>query len=1310
MKKFILSVLVMVFFSFIAENLIGIRHVYAETTKTELINENDLKLDYDYEVEADATLWRISFKRQSVDEKFDQRLKLKVTDEKDKTIDYPVVHNMQQKDEWLVEENFSQAMEGQVVLKLPKSVDKLRLYVQLDQKKVEDSEIQEDILANKKPFELTVKPKKEESSKQTSETAKKTVKKKDKTVSISSEEFVGPKTQSQLAQTQNQSVTTQGTTRATTAQKYVNKEPQYTSNASEGTYPTASWQPTGQTNVINHQGGVDNVASNVWDGLQSWNVSPDNYENSYIHYGVGQVREDIALRKYATKTDKEDEFNIRLNVRGDSITKPGIDIFFVLDNSASMEFTKTENKIDGKLRKDVAVESLKKIINQFETGTSGLPEGPDYIRIGGTIFGDQVIATHDLSSSSADWEALVTAYEKTPTGSHNTYTQGGLIEAQKKLQSDPSRRKVVFLLTDGAPNRSRKILKGKVDQDIFYDGIRITEYDQSEAGHTLTATHNTTYLRSVSGTVDKPTYTEEPMNIANEAGGTVKVQSHLDMANSQAADLRDGGIEIQTIAIGIYPGDYEKHTKDELLEGLYRMATKKAGAVGNEASDYYFYHAEKQSDFDKSFNEWYDSVLSTVEDGVIEDPLGDMVELVGTPTVKDVSLVNGKGEKEIRVDKMAKVDTSNPRKVRITDINLYAKQEIEVNYTVRLKTNDPNFSPGKWYPANGRTTLTPTPNRSADVLDFGVPSVRLKKEDFVIPIEKEWEDSQNEWGHRKTSITVVLERKKGNTFEKVEEKALGVGNGWKTSFAPVEGGSAIYRIREIVRVPGYAPPTYSYSQGEFTQASLGGATVKLTNKLLKGSINFHKYKEDGKTPFTDTKPQFTVKRKRDGKVLVTGLEPESSGLVTISGIPVGEYVLEETSVPTGYVEGKTWDLTATELSDGSGVQVTIDGQSSNIKIINERKKDFVIPVEKYWADYYKTEDDYWGLRQTVKVTLQIKEGTEWRDLETLSLTKDKKWKGKFQGVDGGDDKIYRVVEQTKVPGYAPPEYNVDEFTKSHLGTNDVVVINTLLKGNTSFTKVRGNSDGSTTPFTGDDLPKFTVKRKSDGKLLAENLTPDGSGKVSLANVPIGEFIIEESHVPNGYSKLRDISLKVVEENGSLSFTFDNKPTGEAINFLKPFSLMVNKVDQDNHPLKGAKFRLTGPNEYDVTIGSTSSDGATFIFDFLFPGEYELTETVTPTDYDGLKTPFKFTVSEDGKVTFSEDSNVKGKYTLDDSNNDSKLNSIHLTVMNKKKNRQGVLPFTGGITSKFFFKLASGFITVGGLLTGLYWFYSRRKEL
>ncbi|MFR3683664.1 MAG: hypothetical protein ACLTXM_01305, partial [Enterococcus sp.] len=47
-----------------------------------------------------------------------------------------------------------------------------------------------------------------------------------------------------------------------------------------------------------------------------------------------------------------------------------------------------------------------------------------------------------------------------------------------------------------------------------------------------------------------------------------------------------------------------------------------------------------------------------------------------------------------------------------------------------------SFASGRWYPANGKTILHSSPDRTEDKLDFGVPSVRAFNEDFVIPVKK----------------------------------------------------------------------------------------------------------------------------------------------------------------------------------------------------------------------------------------------------------------------------------------------------------------------------------------------------------------------------------------------------------------------------------------------------------------------------------------------------------------------------------------------------------------------------------------------
>lgn len=276
---------------------------------------------------------------------------------------------------------------------------------------------------------------------------------------------------------------------------------------------------------------------------------------------------------------------------------------------------------------------------------------------------------------------------------------------------------------------------------------------------------------------------DRTFTITNAGGGTpLKINSHLDMANSQAADLRDAGIEIQAIAMGTYGGPLEYHSPADLIKGLYKMTTQRSNTTGSSEKDYYFYQAKDLKDFDDSFQDWFESTLTTVEHGVIEDPLGDMVELVETPTVKDVSLKNGVGTKAIDADRMAIVDSSNSRKVKVTNINLYGNQEIEINYKVRLKTEDSSFVSGKWYPANGKTTLQVSPDRTTDILDFGVPSVRAVNEDFVIPVKKVWSnDANNRWGLRQ-EVTAVLQRKDGTQWVDLHEVSLNEKNTWTNRF------------------------------------------------------------------------------------------------------------------------------------------------------------------------------------------------------------------------------------------------------------------------------------------------------------------------------------------------------------------------------------------------------------------------------------------------------------------------------------------------------------------------------------------------
>ena len=88
-----------------------------------------------------------------------------------------------------------------------------------------------------------------------------------------------------------------------------------------------------------------------------------------------------------------------------------------------------------------------------------------------------------------NWQNLVNTYKNTPSDG-DTYTQKALMDAQTMLNNvgGTDRRKVIFLLTDGAPNMSAVPIALKNDTNIYYDGVRITQNDgNSIAGGKLLA-------------------------------------------------------------------------------------------------------------------------------------------------------------------------------------------------------------------------------------------------------------------------------------------------------------------------------------------------------------------------------------------------------------------------------------------------------------------------------------------------------------------------------------------------------------------------------------------------------------------------------------------------------------------------------------------------------------------------------------------------------------------------------------------------------------------------------------------------------
>ncbi|MGG5371269.1 vWA domain-containing protein [Enterococcus sp. AZ196] len=922
MKNAGLWLFMFVLFSIAAEFAATVTVVQAEDKGIQLIEEKELKLSYIYKEETDQL--RLDFEHKS--KEVQQRLKIRVTDEKGEAVDCSEAAFMVEKEGWLIEENFSAGRAGQLLFHVTDAVGKLYVYVQMDRWVTADTgeaTIEENILERTEPYILAAGTDGQETM--TSDHTQT----KDHN-SLLKEAIVGPK-QLETEQT-GLSV---NKTRSMYEPLYVNKAPRYKTD-SKGTYPEFAWQPEGQTNVLNHQGGDENQTD--WDNVVRWDVAADSHEHSYVKYGEDSANANIQLRKYAQQTAKEDEFKIKLNVRGNTTYKPGVDILFLLDNTGSMSSGGSTKKAD-------SVKALGKILDELEKVADPSTGG---IRIGGHIFAsyDKAIEEtwgwtrekthHPLSSDPADWRKIETSYKEL-TAAGGTFTQRGLQEAQD-IFNDPEtdtgneRHKLLFILTDGAPTSSWMPLTAEKNDSIFYDPTLVTSFAKGikpaySSGLSLGAEGNKSLFTS-------------PLMIDGQ-----KITSHLTTTNSTAYQLKNDGIEIHSLAVKITSSGKD-HSGQELLRGLYKMATKKANVseTNDQQSDYFFYHAENSSELTEYVKAWYQRIIRTVDMGEITDPLGDRVDFVTSDDKKPIITQVDNGAPKIEAADLPILSTTD-RQIKVENVNLTANQEIEIEYTVSLKTNE--IVSNQWYQTNKTTTLKPTPERTTDVIEFGSPSVRLQKTDFVIPVKKIWADDEqgtaDYWNLRPEKVTVTLQKWDGKAWQAIEARELSTSNNWQAKFSAVKGSEEnTYRVVEDVRTKGYKAPTIN--QDSFTSETIAAEGIEITNELLRGSYSFSKYMEDGKTPLTVDLPKFTIMRS-DGKVLVQEVTPNREGKVLLNDVPIGVYIVEEVYVPAGFQKMTNFELHVTEDASATGLVFKVN-DSIEPYIAMNTLKDFSLQVEK----------------------------------------------------------------------------------------------------------------------------------------------------------------------------------------------------------------------------------------------------------------------------------------------------------------------------------------------------------------------------
>ena len=1160
-----------------------------EIQPDKIVDQAGLKVISSVSSDGNSLNWELQYEKSVASDGNDQALKFKVTADGEAIAFNEDASFATNDDQWFAEKDFSKQSQGSLSFTTVLNVSKVALEIQADATKTDETQavtINKNILTSavegphalKLPAVATQKTTEVSATSQT--TAEETTSSQATETTTQTEE-ASEATSSEI----NASPATVGASNleylsgisAFSSINYSNIAPEYTKDATKGTFPTNSWQPAGQTNVINHQGNKErNFAT--WDGVTSWNGDPSDTTHSYIQYGEKQT--DFAIRKYAKETSKPGLYDVYLNVKGNEQQdiKP-VDIVLVVDMSGSMESSQSNGWND---RAGAARNGVKNFLQTIKDAGIG-----DYVNVGlvgfsspGYVTGANGYLTVPIGKASDTSHINAINDTLKPKFTGGTYTQIGIEQGQQMLAGSSNENKMMIVLTDGVPTFSKKVTAAQT-----IDG--------------------TTYATEFGNGLDEPGTTSKLNSsyAVGSWGNRTNIDSTWPATLGAAKIAKDAGLTIHTLGIQLSK-DRDFLTEQQVRDRASLIATPGKYKDAETTDDVSDYLNEQAKNVVKSFN--------TIVNGSINDSLGDQFSYEGTPTVKSISTGNS------AVTNLPTVNQSNG-KVTTTELNLGKDQEIQIHYQVRINTEDKDFTPEKWYPMNGQTTLTPNGDNPDNKVDFGVPSA--KAPGVKLDLKKIWEEYDKDTSKRPDSLDFTLNRK--DTTES---------NSWKQGFirlskSDVATDTNVWEKTNIEKVAETQGATeslwlpqfnnkgkdFAYSFEEATvngyESSSNAATTIWTNKKIYTplALEITKISDQGKTPLKGA-----VFKLSGGSLPNAGVELKDNGdgTYTLSDDKYKlqlntEYTLTEVTPPAGH----TATTTSWKVNVSAEGKVTINDAVPGIEIKDNTIKYTIeneftkrpLLVEKYNKDSGKTLD---GAKFTLK-----QYGDKW--------TND----GEVVGDDliGNDAKSfaslapgYYSLEETKVPtGYKKDDtvfkFQIDsagklldangkEITANSKPTTDGFYLTSdnkivLIKYNElrdfDFSILKKNSQ-SNKPLADTE---FSLATKEDSNTILATLktNDEGTGQFLDASgnhygVRPGTYVIKETKAPEGFVLLEGTFEVTINADGTVGdVTYDGKD-------LDKDAIKVNLKDEDNNVIE-----LTVANTPKGQLPATGGSGIqTFI--------------------------------------------------------------------------------------------------------------------
>ena len=384
----------------------------------------------------------------------------------------------------------------------------------------------------------------------------------------------------------------------------------------------------------------------------------------------------------------------------------------------------------------------------------------------------------------------------------------------------------------------------------------------------------------------------------------------------------------------------------------------------------------------------------------------------------------------------------------------------------------------------------------------------------------------------------------------------------------------------------------------------GRVVLELTRK--KGDLDVTVRDKDTDEPIPGAKVEIYDE---DGNKVGEGTTDENGKLI-VDDLPTGDYTIKVTEVPDGY-----------NKPDDTTVTIEDEQTSETVILVEKKKGDLDIAV--------KDKDTNESI-PNAKVEVYDKDGNKVGEGVT-----DENGKLIVEDLPIGD----YTIKVTEVPdGYNKPDDTI--VTVEEDKTAEAVILIEKKKGDLDITVKDKDTDE---PIPGAKVEIYD----EDGNKVGEGTT-DENGKLIVEDLPIGDYTIKVTEVPDGYNKPDDTTVTVEEDKTTDVVIEVEKKKGD-------LDITVKDKDTDE-PIPGAKVEILDKDGNKVSEGTTDENGKLIVEDLPI-GDYTIKVTEVP---DGYSKP------DDTTVTVEEDKTTETVITVEKQKGD-----LNITV--KDKDTQELIP-------------------------------------